>query len=674
MDKKWEKDPMDQKWIEEAKKTAELLEPPESLSPKAVTDRLKQENRRPKRPFRIYRAAAVLVIFLILGGGSLWMFRMLGSDRKAEIRAQDKAESEMSEAASKLSGSYRAAKSYEEIYEYLNVGNSYWMSEDIWDIKSEVTFEETAAASGDAASAEAAVGKVTENTDYSKTNVQVNDIDESDIVKTDGKYLYVVYSEDMTGQVHIIEIDDGNMREIAQTGPITEGIYRDYDSALEIYLDGNTMTVIMDCIEDSSGDSYTATAVYDITDREEPKLTGLLSQDGTYLSSRKNGNYVYVFTLKYTYAVDKNEVRDFIPYVDGAPVSCKNIYYSEDTDADCVLVAASVDTVSPDRFVDTEAVYYGGSIMYVSNDAIYAAGQCRIYDGNKSQSDLFKISYADGRMEPVGSRRILGRINDQFSMDQYNGYLRLAATVDDYKTDSQANSLYVLDKDLNVVGSIHNLAPDERIYSARFMGDTGYFVTFRETDPLFSVDLSDPEDPRIMGELKITGFSSYLQFYGDGKLLGIGKEVNPRTGESEGIKLSMFDISDPYDVKEQDKTVLKDSYASPALNDHKAVLIDTERNLFGFCTMNCETDSEGYEHYKLYYMLYTYEEGEGFKELLVIPVGEDGQPYDFGWYDGDVRGVYVGNTLYLTNIGPYIRAYSLESGEKLGEIRLKSGK
>ena len=244
--------------------------------------------------------------------------------------------------------------------------------------------------------------------------------------------------------------------------------------------------------------------------------------------------------------------------------------------------------------------------------------------------------------------------------------------MDDYKTGSQANSLYVLDENLEIAGSIHNLAPDERIYSARFMGDTGYFVTFRETDPLFSVDLSDPKDPKIMGELKITGFSSYLHFYGNDRLLGIGEEVNPRTGRTEGIKLSIFDISDPCDVKERHKVVLEDSFGSQALENHKAVLIDMDRNLFGFCVTSYEVDKEGYERYKYSYVIYTYEETEGFKEVLSIPLGKDAETYSSGWYDLDVRGTCIGDTLYLTNIGPYVRAYSMESGEELGEIRLRS--
>ena len=117
-------------------------------------------------------------------------------------------------------------------------------------------------------------------------------------------------------------------------------------------------------------------------------------------------------------------------------------------------------------------------------------------------------------------------------------------------TEGETNSVYVLDKELKQIGAIEDLAEDERVYSARFMGEVGYFVTFRETDPLFSVDLSDPEKPKIVGELKIPGFSDYLHFYGEDQLLGIGMNVDEETQITDGVKLSMFDISDKTDVKE----------------------------------------------------------------------------------------------------------------------------
>lgn len=137
---------------------------------------------------------------------------------------------------------------------------------------------------------------------------------------------------------------------------------------------------------------------------------------------------------------------------------------------------------------------------------------------------------------------------------------------------------------MKTIGKIENLADNEEIKSARFMGDTGYFVTYRNTDPLFSADLSDPTKPKIIGELKITGFSEYLHFYGENKLLGIGWETDPDTGSIEGLKCSMFDITDPSDVKEIDRIVLKNVSICDALSNYRAILASPDKNLFGLPT------------------------------------------------------------------------------------------
>ena len=183
------------------------------------------------------------------------------------------------------------------------------------------------------------------------------------------------------------------------------------------------------------------------------------------------------------------------------------------------------------------------------------------------------------------------------------------------------------------------------------MGDTGYFVTFRETDPLFSVDLSDPDNPKIIGTLKIPGFSEYLHPYGDGLLLGIGEEVDEKGVESNQVKLSMFDISDPSNVKEIDKIVLNGSYYSTAFDQYKSVLADAEKNLIGFAA-----DSEGGREY----YTFSYDEKQGFtckRKEMTKEYGEN------------VRGIYIDSTFYLIN-GNQIESYNLENYEKIEELIL----
>jgi uncharacterized secreted protein with C-terminal beta-propeller domain len=169
-------------------------------------------------------------------------------------------------------------------------------------------------------------------------------------------------------------------------------------------------------------------------------------------------------------------------------------------------------------------------------------------------------------LKPVATGDIPGRLLNQFSMDEYNGYLRVATTVRD------TNDLYVLDERLKIAGKIEDYGENERIYAVRFIGDKGYIVTFKQTDPLFVVDLSNPQNPEIKGELKIPGFSSYLHPISEDLILGIGKE-------GANVKVSLFDVSDPSDPKEVDKYILKE-YWSDVLNTHHAFLLDSKHEVF----------------------------------------------------------------------------------------------
>ena len=152
-----------------------------------------------------------------------------------------------------------------------------------------------------------------------------------------------------------------------------------------------------------------------------------------------------------------------------------------------------------------------------------------------------------------------------------------------------------------------------------------YFVTFRETDPLFAVDLSDPASPKVLSALKIPGFSEYLHFYGEGRLFGLGMAADEETGWTECLKLSMFDTSDPTDVTEKTMLELREYMWSPALYDHHAALINIEKNIIAF-----PTDSS--------YLIYSYSDDSGF-----VKKGE--VPFD-GWSD-NTRGLYIGEYMYI---------------------------
>lgn len=322
--------------------------------------------------------------------------------------------------------------------------------------------------------------------------------------------------------------------------------------------------------------------------------------------------------------------------------------------------------------------------FYVWNDTLVIIESCWADEEDGTYSDktnIIRIAYEKGIFHKEAEGSVKGILLDDMAINEANGYLRMAVTVDSYKkervrddifgyfmgyetTDNvQDNSVYVLDKNLEIVGKIEGLAENEEIYSARFMGDMGYFVTFRQTDPLFSVDLSDPKNPRILGELKISGFSQYLHFYSENLLLGIGMEADENTGRTQGMKLSMFDISNPADVKEQDKYDLSEYDTSAALYDYKAVMIDTNKNLFGFFARSYNSDTDE----KQDFLLFSYENG-GFQQKMKIACDTQNETYGYC----NVRGTYIGDVFYLLYGDGRIEAYNLTDGSMVDAINKKT--
>ena len=224
-------------------------------------------------------------------------------------------------------------------------------------------------------------------------------------------------------------------------------------------------------------------------------------------------------------------------------------------------------------------------------------------------------------------------------MDEYKDVFRVVTSVnswqqriytdgvDTYEYDStNTNSLYTLDADLNILGKIENLAKDEYVQSVRFDGDIGYFVTFRQVDPLFAVDLSNPAAPRVLDALKIPGFSEYLHVFMDNLLLGIGYNADESTGRTQGVKLSMFDTSNKANVT-QITTASVDASWTIVGNNHKAILVDAEKNLIAF-----PADSS--------YFIYRYTTDKGFELAAKVSMTADLSSWN-------LRGLFIGNYFYV---------------------------
>ncbi len=661
----------EKKMLERIKKSAEPIDVPESLKPEFMEDILKEkEQKRRKIPlYRAGAAAAAALIALV----ALWQINHIGMQQEdrpqmegstgaagyteaagLEEYVKETGAPEKTDAAADGAGVIPHVSSEEELYLALADMNQA-MSRDMgYGALTGDMMKEEGAVPMDSAPAEDAESSMestaANNGDYSQTNLQEVGVDEGDIVKTDGNYIYALYGS----TVRIIKAEGENLEKISEIS-LPE---RD-EEVHEMYLDGNVLNLIATgneaSIDEQEEDvyfidrkSYTRVYTYDIHEKETPKLSGYTEQEGYYKTSRKNGDMLYVFTEYTPIIKDTQESSTIMPRVSGGVMPLEDIYLPEYADQAGYLVIASVDVKQPEKVVDHKAIVSAADRFYVSTENIY--GISSHYENGRDYTQILKFSYRDGKIKPAAAGDIRGYLNDTFSMNEHEGYLRVVAT--DWNNDEELTNLYVLDENLDVYGKIENLAPGESIRSARFLGDIGYFVTFRDTDPLFSVDLSSPKEPKILGELKVTGFSAYLHFYGENKLLGIGNEVDPETGEYKGIKVSMFDISDPSDVKEIDKYVLKDNYHCPGIYNYKAIMINPEKNIFGF---ECEEN----------YLVFSYDGEKGFVNEFLYELKDK---EEFEVYGNGTRGLYIGQTFYLSGSNG-IEAFDMERGfEKTGGL------
>lgn len=618
---------------------------PDSLKPENMKKKLEQcawEERRRKRRRQWKFAGAAAAGIVLVAGITVYQnrTRMVKSD-SAVINSADSSDGVVAKSVEKCpvnkgnqENQKYYAKSYKEIRKYIEASEK----------------EETAKGSTkEQLLCADATG------DYSNTNVRQEGVDEADVAKTDGRYLYVL--EDDGDYVSIVDTKT-NMKKISEIkAPKDETIE-------EFYLIEKNKKVVMIC-SNSSDDDYedvedvtrssliskqtegTQVVTYDVQDKKHPKKVGKVFQSGEYESSRISDGYLYLFS---NYWVPENWKKKYpstyIPYVDGDLMKAKDIYLPEGTKGCMYEIVSSINLKQPNKIADSKAIFSEGGDAYVSNKNIYYYEEEWTGNGKQEKTLLRKLSYKKGKLAVVAQKTFKGYLNDSFSIDEYDGYLRMVVT------RGKTNAVYVLDQKLKLTGKITNLAKDERVYSARFLGDTGYFVTYKETDPLFSVDLSNPKNPKILGRLKIPGFSNYLHFYGEDKLLGIGMDVDKKGDVTDGVKLSMFDISDKKNVKEEHKYTLKDVYSTDVEWDYKAALIDVEKNIIGF--------PAGGENRQMYY-LFSYTEEKGFQCNMKEKI-----------YGSDAlatRGIYIKDRLYVIH-GNVLKAYSLKTYKKVDDCLL----
>ncbi len=585
--------------------------------------------------------------------------------------------------------------------------------------------------SQDGATGAAGENESASESSYSKTNVQVEGVDEADIVKTDGKYIYVV-SNDFEfiknsdgetkrdtnyGAVKIVDLKNADgMKVVSSVTPKTKN---KEIRVREIYVNGNNLIVICnewDYNEQQVKGYYfgmrwnaetTLVVVYDITDRAEPKEKGRYEQDGYYLSSRLIGNRVYVFSNYNVNIYQDEEIvrNECVPQcgINGkmARIPAEDISVMRSTDRTGYLVIGSVNFYGEELSPTSKAVLGGGEQSYCTKDTLYISNSVYDYELYTEQqltdeeisvdmgrTEIFAFLLNEGRIEYKNYGTVSGIVDDQFSMDEYNGYFRVATTVG----WNGYSIVTVLDKSLKRVGELTKIAEGESIYSVRFIGDTAYVVTFENTDPLHVIDLSDPKNPKILGQLEVPGFSTYMHPVGDKYILGIGQERDENgefIGDEMNTKLSVFDISDPMNPTQVSKQVL-DGYCM-AQDNHKALTVlpdgsfvipfnnyyysdNGEQNVLRAVHFSIDENGQiilgkSYysEHIKDVYNQAEQTEDESSDEIEY----EEEYYYDNErvYYNDIQRIVYSDSVLY--NVGElYIEAFDFESAEKTGEVQI----
>lgn len=693
MDKRdlWEKEMEDM-----IRDTGEKLSVPESLQPESIRQNLleKKKSLRTGRIRKIQRFGAAAAVFLVVCGcGIAWsvstgrLASSGGGTKKMESHMMVSKNADFSEEAGSVMSvqnqdqdvaeeveeeklSY--AKSYQEVQNVLQEIAERRMTKTkqrniLYENYGEDTDYESSGAGVDYLQGESNASDTvkksksgdTSSTSHSETNVSVEGIMEADQVITDGKYIYRLREKvDGSGVIDIVQVDGGTME---LTGKYDCG--EDYPR--EFFLAEDQLILLS--YTNHQGDIDTSITFVDISDRSKPVKIRELKQSGRYKEARLQEGYLYTVSGSSPYVGkdrlveeeedyvakgDKDE-DDLVPCLNGKRILASQIYIPDGCNEKSFTTITSVKLEDPQDFTDARSIMSGMDTLHMTEENIYFTTD-RWVDSEKekdalTKTQLTKFTYHKGKFTGKATKQIQGSIRDTFAINEYQGNLRVISSIS-YNTGKDDNAVYVLDEDLKIIGRIEHLAKDERVYSARFQGDIGYFVTYRETDPLFSVDFSDPQNPKILGKLKIPGFSEYMHFYNDHLLFGLGIEES-KDGEREAVKLSMFDISDPANVKEIHKTLLKGIDYSQALYDYKSVMIDPEKNMIGFDCWHVYTDD-------LQYYVYSYDEEKGFVCKMHVKLDDD---------EISARGLYIGDTVYLVSMTTKsIRAYDWNSGKCIG--------
>lgn len=550
--------------------------------------------------------------------------------------------------------------------------------------------------------------------DYSTTNIQVENVDEADIVKTDGDYIYSI-SED---NVIITDAKDPKQPKVVATiqsedDDIPEDIILYKDKLVVISTKGNQTQRYY-----YNNRMNTVVKIYNITSREKPMLTKSYEMYEPYYTSRCIDNVLYVISSGNLRKEDDEIVVGYNEDNMEKEMSIDKIKYLKDVKTTKQTLISTVDLNNETADIKLDSYLMNISNAYVSENAIYLLNQkynndskipIKLLFGFKGVfglEDYYEMDSESGyyteiykfdikeNVEYKAKTKVKGKTINQYSLDEKDNHLRIALY------DNDGSRVAIFDEDLKQIGISDNVAKGEKMYSSRFIGDKVYFVTYKTIDPLFVMDLSNETKPNVLGKLKIPGYSTYLHPYDENHIIGIGmetKEVINRnsngkvistTAKVVGMKMALFDVSNVNSPVQISSVVIGDSRTTSAiLTNPKALLFSKEKSLIAIPVNNYSQDfevtsSNNYEtminNYTKYgkpynaegYFVYNINVQDGFKLKGVITHEKTNATY---YYSNSklLRGLYIDNNLYTVS-ETMIKVNELDSLKAVGELKLKN--
>ncbi|UCE61457.1 MAG: beta-propeller domain-containing protein [Phycisphaerales bacterium] len=408
--------------------------------------------------------------------------------------------------------------------------------------------------------------------DYSTTNLQEEGVDEADVVKNDGEYLYILTGNTLK-MVRAVPADDMAVMSAFEVA----------GSPSEMYLRGDSIILVGRGFDYDSRQDLSVVTIVDVMDRASPVIRATIDAQASLVSSRLIGGKLHLVVKLWPsppvvsglLALNWNDVDALIPdltvtlgdgdsYTENV-IEWYDVYYTAEPDGYMVTAVVTVDVDSPDEPTHSVGVMANVGITYASTNSLYITDtEYNSIDEQREGTQIYQFDFEEDGAVFVAGGSVPGRLLNRFSLGEYGGHLRTATTmgnVNRWGVSDATNNVYVLHPDggeLKITGKIEDIAPTEKIYSARFVGQRGFLVTFKKVDPLFTLDLSDPTSPRVVGELKVPGYSDYIYPLGENHLLTIGKDaVDMGTfAYYQGVQLSLFDVTDFADPQRTDVEIV----------------------------------------------------------------------------------------------------------------------